>query len=202
MHRQKCCCMLRSCMGAPHVAVGTSFILRAVLLSCLFTCTCPRAADQAWSCRTAAYALCLNTFPVLTIRRYVPTGPGGASLLNKPAPAERRFEGLLIGPNSLPSSPLQHLQICSECYNMEAARMASGQKSRLPGGLTLTDLVQTVSTCHCMAEWAALPCSCAVAAYVGRQLAAGRQNAYCSGISCCCSSLSSHFTHSGHSLAG
>jgi hypothetical protein len=77
----------------------------------------------------------------------VPTGPGGVTLLNKPAPAERRFEGIRLespGPN-LPSGPLQHLQICSECYGSEATRVASGQKSRLPGGLTLPDLVQTVS---------------------------------------------------------
>lgn len=79
-------------------------------------------------------------------RRYVPSGPGGASLLAKPAPAERRFEGIRLespGPN-LPSGPLQHLQICSECYNAEGQRVAAGQKSRLPGGLTLGDLVQTV----------------------------------------------------------
>lgn len=79
------------------------------------------------------------------LHKYVPSGPGGASLLAKPAPAERRFEGIRLespGPN-LPSGPLQHLQICSECYNAEGQRVAAGQKSRLPGGLTLGDLVQT-----------------------------------------------------------
>jgi hypothetical protein len=111
-----------------------------------------------------------SIFLLCFFSRYVPTGPGGASLLNKPAPAERRFEGLLIGPNSLPSSPLQHLQICSECYNMEAARMASGQKSRLPGGLTLTDLVQTVSE-TCSATFVKLVAE----RYVGWQLPARRQ---------------------------
>jgi hypothetical protein len=105
---------------------------------------------QACSCTTAAasnhpVSRSLALLAALSCR-YVPTGPGGATLLNKPAPAERRFEGLNLGQGpALPSGPLQHLQICSECYNSEAGRMASGQKSRLPGGLTLSDLVQTVS---------------------------------------------------------
>jgi hypothetical protein len=104
-------------------------------------CSCTTRLQSVGNCSNAWHLL-LRCF----VHRYVPTGPGGATLLNKPAPAERRFEGIRLespGPN-LPSGPLQHLQICSECYNTEAARMGAGQKSRLPGGLMLTDLVPTV----------------------------------------------------------
>lgn len=34
------------------------------------------------------------------------------------------------------------VQICEGCFNTEAARVASGAKSRLPGTLALTDLTQ------------------------------------------------------------
>lgn len=91
---------------------------------------------------------CFTPFTLLRrslLCRYIPKGPGGASLLSKPVP-ERRFEGIRLespGPN-VPNGPLQHLQICSDCYTMEATRVTSGQKSRLPGGLSLTDLSQQV----------------------------------------------------------
>eukprot|EP00775_Hariotina_reticulata_P012625 gene12625-12755_t len=69
---------------------------------------------------------------------------GNNSLLSRPNANERRFEGLrLESPGvNLPSGPMHHLQICQECYTTEATWVASGAKSRLPGGLSLTDLTQ------------------------------------------------------------
>eukprot|EP00879_Flechtneria_rotunda_P004691 GHRR01004955.1.p1 GENE.GHRR01004955.1~~GHRR01004955.1.p1 ORF type:complete len:1088 (+),score=359.45 GHRR01004955.1:402-3266(+) len=77
------------------------------------------------------------------LHKYMHSGPGASSILSKPAP-ERRFEGIRLespGVNA-PSGPLQHLQICAECYMHETTMVASGQKGRLPGGLALTDLTQ------------------------------------------------------------
>lgn len=82
------------------------------------------------------------------VPRYVPNGATGAALLSKPVP-QRHFEGIRLespGPN-IPNGPLQHLQICQECYGIEHGRLASGLKSRLPGGLSLGDLARVVSNC-------------------------------------------------------
>jgi len=87
--------------------------------------------------------LCLCCALLLALLRYV---GGNNSLLSRPMANERRFEGIRLetpGVN-VPSGPLQHLQICQECYTLEATWVASGAKSRLPGGLSLTDLTQQV----------------------------------------------------------
>lgn len=83
---------------------------------------------------------------LLSCHRYVSNGVTGNTLLSKPF-QERRFEGIRLespGPN-VPNGPLQHLQICQECYALEAERLTSGLKGRLPGGLTLGDLMRVVS---------------------------------------------------------
>eukprot|EP00878_Enallax_costatus_P007519 GHUV01007875.1.p1 GENE.GHUV01007875.1~~GHUV01007875.1.p1 ORF type:complete len:926 (+),score=290.96 GHUV01007875.1:200-2779(+) len=74
--------------------------------------------------------------------KYIPNGVTG-NLINKPI-QERRFEGIRLespGPN-VPNGPLQHLQICEECYGVEYGRITSGLKSRLPGNLNLGDLAR------------------------------------------------------------
>jgi E1A/CREB-binding protein len=73
------------------------------------------------------------------LHRYVPPHTGAALL--KPPP-ERKFEGIKLesGGPSMPTGPLQHFQICDGCYGAEMARISSGQKGRLPAGLSLTDL--------------------------------------------------------------
>lgn len=73
------------------------------------------------------------------LHRYVPP-PSGLPAL-KPPP-ERKFEGIkLETPPPAPSGPLQHFQICDACFALETGRLASGQKSRMPPGLQLTDLL-------------------------------------------------------------
>eukprot|EP00878_Enallax_costatus_P031106 GHUV01033970.1.p1 GENE.GHUV01033970.1~~GHUV01033970.1.p1 ORF type:complete len:154 (-),score=22.56 GHUV01033970.1:354-749(-) len=100
------------------------------------------------------------------IFRYIPNGVTG-NLINKPI-QERRFEGIRLespGPN-VPNGPLQHLQICEECYGVEYGRITSGLKSRLPGNLNLGDLARVVSywgTCYCCIKQHLLVCRCASA---------------------------------------